>query len=128
MKSDSRPLILQAGQRLTPEQYEAILQQYRDASKGINISGDYPRLSIVKPATQSRADSMMEAVTNTAIGYLITLLASAWIYPLFGIVLSFAAMNGVVMLFTIVSVARQYVLRRIFNGRTVWSAIRERFL
>lgn len=76
---------------------------------------------------QSRVDSVMEAITNTAVGYLVTLVASPLIYHAVGVEMSFAQVNGAVLLFTVVSVARQYTLRRLFDGRTVWRALKEKF-
>lgn len=78
-------------------------------------------------AKQSRIDSVMEATTNTAVGYVVTLLASPVIYHAVGVQMSFAQVNGAVLLFTVVSVARQYTLRRLFDGRTVWRALKEKF-
>lgn len=78
------------------------------------------------PEKQSRVDSFMEAVTNTAVGFIVTLAASPLIYAMTGVSITLHQMAGATLLFTVVSVARQYVLRRLFNGRSVWSAIRGR--
>lgn len=80
----------------------------------------------VRLAHQSRVDSFMEAVTNTAVGFVVTLAASPLIYAMTGVSITLHQMAGATLLFTVVSVARQYILRRLFNGRSVWSAIRGR--
>lgn len=77
--------------------------------------------------TQHRMDSFMESVTNTAIGFcvsLVTWIVIAWAY---GIQMTWSTNIQITLWFTVVSVIRQYVLRRMFNGRTVWAAIKEKF-
>lgn len=72
---------------------------------------------------QSRVDSFMEALTNTAIGFgvsLVTWIVVAWAY---GIPMTWATNLSITGIFTVVSIARQYVLRRLFNGKTVWQSI-----
>jgi hypothetical protein len=77
---------------------------------------------------QSKMDSWMEAITNTVVGFVVSIAANALILPaLFGMELSFAHNILCALAFTGVSIIRQYVLRRIFNGRSVWQAIRASF-
>lgn len=65
---------------------------------------------------QSKTASMVEALTNTAVGFLISLLLQTLIVPyVTGYRTTFAADFTVVMLFTIASVVRGYGLRRVFN-------------
>ena len=76
--------------------------------------------------SQSRIDSFMEALTNTAIGFIVSLvtwIVVAWAY---GIPMTWATNLSITAIFTVVSIARQYVLRRCFNGRSVWAAITEK--
>lgn len=75
---------------------------------------------------QTRIDSVMEALTNTAVGYVISVAANLAILPLFGLHTSIRAAAGIGLAFTVVSVARQYTLRRLFNGRSIWAAIKGR--
>lgn len=74
---------------------------------------------------QSRIDSLMESVTNIAVGYIISLSVWIWIVdPLFGFQSTPAENIMVTNIFTVTSLLRQYLLRRAFNGRSVWQAIR----
>lgn len=77
---------------------------------------------------QSKTDSAIETVVNVAIGYLISLAVWAWIIgPLFGIHTNGATDTAIVSLFTFTSLARQFALRRIFNGKPVWATIKALF-
>ena len=58
---------------------------------------------------QSRAGSAVEALANLAVGYVISVALTFWI---FGVTPQRAA--GVSLVFTIASVARSYGLRRMF--------------
>jgi len=65
--------------------------------------------------SQSRRQSMIEAVINVAVGYGIAVAAQVLIFPFFGIRVSVADNLTIGLLFTIVSLARSYTLRRLFN-------------
>lgn len=76
---------------------------------------------------QSRIDSMMEVATNIFIGFsvaLVTQLALVWAY---GLPIDLHTNLQLVGWFTAVSIIRQYVIRRIFNGRSPWAAIKGKF-
>jgi len=81
------------------------------------------------PAThhQSRADSIIEVTLNILIGAAVSLVAQLAIFPLYGIHASAGQHVGIVGAFTVVSVARQYVIRRICNGRSPWAALKGKF-
>lgn len=66
--------------------------------------------------SQSKRHSIMEAVTSTAVGFLVTWFAGMAIYPLVGIQVTTSQNTVVVLLFTVVSLIRGYVLRRAFNA------------
>lgn len=68
--------------------------------------------------SQSKRNSVLEAVTSTAVGFLVTWFAGLLIYPLAGVQVNVTQNTVVVLLFTIVSLVRGYVLRRIFNRYT----------
>lgn len=71
---------------------------------------------------------MMETITNTAIGFGIAMLGNWIILPaVFGIKVSVAENVATALFFTVISIARQFTIRRLFNGRSVWQAIRGRF-
>lgn len=66
---------------------------------------------------QSRMMSLVEAFTNVAVGYLIAVLAQMVIFPIFGLRASLGQHLSIGALFTVVSIARSYLLRRLFNAR-----------
>ena len=66
---------------------------------------------------QSRLGSLIESAINTAIGFIVSFVAwpvAAWMT---GIEYSSGQHWAVVAFFTVVSVARSYVIRRWFNAR-----------
>jgi hypothetical protein len=67
--------------------------------------------------TQTRLGSLIEAWSNTFIGYWINVVAGLAIYPLFGASFSFTQNLGIGAVFTVISVARGYAVRRWFNYR-----------
>lgn len=64
---------------------------------------------------QTRARSLAEACTNVIAGYLMALLAQQIILPLFGIHVGLAAHAGIAALFTLLSLMRSYLVRRLFE-------------
>lgn len=64
---------------------------------------------------QSITWSATEAIANTALGYLISLAATAIILPLFGYAVTGADAAGISASFTAISLARSFALRRLFN-------------
>lgn len=67
--------------------------------------------------SQTRKGSAAEVAANLAVGYSINFLANMLILPLFGFNTLTVGKNLLIgVLFTFVSIARQYVLRRYFNG------------
>lgn len=64
---------------------------------------------------QSRLMSFVEAITNVAVGYGVAVVTQILIFPLFGLHTTLGqnlAMGGI---FTIVSMARSFLLRRLFE-------------
>jgi hypothetical protein len=66
--------------------------------------------------SQSRKMSLVEALLNVAIGYLVAVLAQIFIFPLFGIYVPLGDNLLIGLCFTVVSIVRSYLLRRFFNG------------
>lgn len=64
---------------------------------------------------QSRRGSAVEAVANVLIGYWVAVGAQMLIFPLFGVRLPVGDNMLIAILFTVVSLARSYLLRRLFN-------------
>lgn len=65
---------------------------------------------------QSRLASFAETVANTAIGFLVTLGANYVIFPAYDVKLTFNQNIQIVFWFTLLSVARGYVVRRMWNA------------
>lgn len=68
---------------------------------------------------QSRRASLAEATTNTLVGYCVAIAAQVAIFPLFGIHIGASSHAAIGALFTVVSLARSYVLRRMFEALRV---------
>ncbi|MDZ4341702.1 MAG: hypothetical protein U1E51_04605 [Candidatus Binatia bacterium] len=66
--------------------------------------------------TQTRLGSFIEAWVNVAIGFGINFAGNLLILPLFGFDVRAGQALGIGFLFTLVSVARSYAIRRWFNG------------
>lgn len=65
---------------------------------------------------QSRRQSWIEQLLNTAIGFTISLAVWEWVVkPIWNVHTSFTENLSITCLFTVVSVIRGYTLRRIFN-------------
>ena len=75
---------------------------------------------------QHRFDSLLESLTNTAIGFVISLITWHFVARAFGIPMPFGENLMITGIFTVVSIARQYVLRRAFNGRSVYHVLVEK--
>jgi hypothetical protein len=66
---------------------------------------------------QTKLGSTAEVAANLAVGYSVNFIANLVILPMFGFhTLTIAKNLQIGVLFTVVSIARQYVLRRYFNG------------
>lgn len=66
---------------------------------------------------QPRRLSIIESITNTLVGFIISLLIQLIIYPAMGIPVTFAQNIFITLVFTGVSIARGYVIRRLFNQK-----------
>ena len=66
---------------------------------------------------QTRLGSFIEAWANVAIGFGINFCANLIILPHFGFNVTGGQAFGIGMFFTIISVARSYIVRRWFNAR-----------
>lgn len=59
--------------------------------------------------------SATEAGTNVAIGYLVSVAANIIVLPAFGYDVTIADSFAIGLAFTAISLARSYILRRVFN-------------
>lgn len=66
---------------------------------------------------QSKLGSLIEAIINTAIGFLISMAMSLTVYPMFGHAFTLAQNIGITVIFTVASIVRGYAVRRWFNAR-----------
>lgn len=59
--------------------------------------------------------SFVEALANVALGYGVALAAQMVIFPAFGLVVTLGEHLAIGAAFTVVSIARSYLVRRLFN-------------
>lgn len=64
---------------------------------------------------QSRRSSAIEATVNILVGYWLAVGAQYIVFPFFGIAVSISTSLYIGLFFTILSLVRSYVLRRMFN-------------
>jgi hypothetical protein len=67
------------------------------------------------PLGQSRRASAAEALLNIIIGFWISVLANIWLLPFWGYSVSIVQGIEIGILFTLISLLRSYLLRRLFN-------------
>lgn len=65
---------------------------------------------------QSKRFSLIESITNTLTGFLVSLLIQVIIYPVLGIPVTIEQNILITSVFTVASILRGYVIRRIFNS------------
>lgn len=65
--------------------------------------------------SQSRAGSAAETAVNYIVGYILAWFIMHYVLRWFGYPIRKDQTSGVVLIFTVVSVIRSYVIRRIFN-------------
>lgn len=66
---------------------------------------------------QTRLGSLIEALMNVAIGLAVSMVANALVFPLFDFHPTAGQNVAISLIYTGISIARQYVLRRWFNAR-----------
>ncbi len=64
---------------------------------------------------QTRLMSLIEVITNVVVGFMVSLISQIYIFAAYGI--HFALQDNVMITvyFTVISIARSYVLRRVFE-------------
>ena len=65
--------------------------------------------------TQTRRMSLLESVTNVVVGYVLAIITQIVVFPWFGIVIDLKQHLAIGLAFVVVSLARGFVLRRIFE-------------
>jgi hypothetical protein len=67
-------------------------------------------------AGQSKLGSVVETAANVGSGYLLALITQPIIYSYFGLEINIGQSAAVALVFTTLSLARSFVVRRIFNA------------
>jgi len=65
---------------------------------------------------QSRTMSLVEAFANVAVGYGIAVVTQMLVFPLFGLSTTLTDNMAMGAIFTVVSIARSFTLRRVFEA------------
>ena len=66
--------------------------------------------------SQSKVMSLVESLTNVAVGILVSFASQLVIFKAYGIHIALADNVMITLWFTVISVIRSYALRRVFNG------------
>ena len=66
---------------------------------------------------QTKLQSLWESFINILIGYLVALASQLLVFPLFDINIPFTDNLLIGLYFTIISLARSYIIRRYFNKK-----------
>ena len=74
---------------------------------------------------QSRLMSLVESIANVIVGYGVAVATQILIFPVFGLHTTLAQNLKIGLVFTIVSIARSFALRRAFEAIRVRSSTRE---
>jgi len=64
---------------------------------------------------QSKRGSLIEAVTNTVVGYALAVATQFAVFPIYGLQVGVVENLGLGLAFTVVSLIRSYFLRRLFD-------------
>lgn len=64
---------------------------------------------------QLKRHSALEAFLNTASGFVLSYCIGLWLFPWFGFPVTHGENFAIVSVYTVVSVVRSYVWRRVFN-------------
>lgn len=67
-------------------------------------------------ASQPRRQSLAESIVNILVGLVINITAQALVFPMFGMYIPFSSNLKIAGIFTLISIARSYGLRRAFNS------------
>jgi hypothetical protein len=71
---------------------------------------------------QSRLMSLVESVANVIVGYGVAVVTQILIFPIFGLHATLAQNLKMGAIFTVVSIARSFALRRVFDAIRMRSA------
>jgi uncharacterized membrane protein len=71
---------------------------------------------------QTRKQSIIESIANTAFGTFFSFLASLIIYPLVGVDVTIKEIGHLTIIFTCISIIKNFIVRRFFETQT-WNRI-----
>lgn len=66
---------------------------------------------------QNKKYSLIESITNTATGFIVSFLIQIIIYPSMGIPVTITQNLTITAVFTVASICRGYIIRRLFNKK-----------
>ena len=64
---------------------------------------------------QSKKMSLVESLTSTAIGFIVSVILVNVVLPFYGFKVSYSQSIEITLIFTVASVLRGYLVRRFFN-------------
>lgn len=73
---------------------------------------------------QSKIDSILEACTGVIVGAVVALAGQYIWFPIIGKEFTGGEQLSTLVFFTMLSVSRVYIIRRLFAGRSVYEAIK----
>lgn len=76
--------------------------------------------------SQTKKGSIIEVLINILIGYVVAVTAQAFIFPFFGFHATIKENLTIGLFFTVVSIVRSYLLRRLFNRLRCFETKEER--
>ncbi len=81
-------------------------------------------------SNQTKIESIVEAGTNTLIGFGLAVFSQTIIFPCYGIIIPIETNIKIVFWFTVISVIRTYIVRRWFNKQNMkqWLPSAKRWL
>lgn len=65
--------------------------------------------------SQPKRYSLLESLTNVLVGFVVGIVSNIVVLPLFGLLVSTKDSILIAVIFTFISIARSYTLRRAFN-------------
>ena len=71
---------------------------------------------------QTKKRSLLESITNVAIGFGVAVLSQQIVFPIFGYDVPLRDDIGIALFFTVISIVRSYTVRRIYNW---WDSFKE---
>lgn len=69
----------------------------------------------MKKQIQTKTVSMIESISNVVIGYGVALLSQIIIFPIYGIDINLKTNIVIGFWFTLISIIRSFIIRRLFN-------------